>query len=99
MLFSQAGKVVDCSFGVHDILTRFKLGWATHCIGVMMGEMAAQITSLLNRLFRSSWTKTSKLRVTGFRAGNSPVTDKFPHKWPVTRKMLPFDDVIMIVTQ
>ena len=40
--------------------------------------------------------KTSKLRVTGLCAGNSPVTGEFPHKRPVTRKMFPFDDVIMI---
>ena len=33
--------------------------------------------------------ETSKPRVTGLRAGN------FPHKGPVTRKMFPFDDVIM----
>ena len=38
---------------------------------------------LLNRLFRRRSKKTSKLRVTS------------PHKWPVTRKMFPFDDVIM----
>ena len=34
----------------------------------------------LNRLFRHRSKKTSKLRVTGLCAGNSP------HKWPVTRK-------------
>ena len=44
---------------------------------------------LFNRLFRRRSKKTSKLRVTDLCAGNSP------HKWPVTRKMLPFDDVIM----
>ena len=33
---------------------------------------------LLNRLFRRSWKKTSKLRVTGLGAGNSPVTGEFP---------------------
>ena len=44
---------------------------------------------LLNGLFRRRSKKTSKLRVTGLCAGNSP------HKWPVTRKMFPFDDVIM----
>ena len=38
---------------------------------------------------------TSKLRVTGLCAGNSPVTVNSPRKWPVTRKMFPFDDVIM----
>ena len=33
---------------------------------------------LLNRLFRHRSKKTSKLRVTGLFAGNSPVTGKFP---------------------
>ena len=50
---------------------------------------------LLNRLFRRRSKKTSKLRVTGLCARNSPGTGDFPHKWPVTRKMFPFDDVIM----
>ena len=44
---------------------------------------------LLNRLFRRRSKKTSKLRVTGLCVGNSP------HTWPVTRKMFPFNDVIM----
>ena len=47
----------------------------------------------LNRLFRLGSKKTSQLRVTGLCAGNSPVNS--PHKWPVTRKMIPLDDVIM----
>ena len=50
---------------------------------------------LLNRLFGCRSKKTSKFRVTGLCAGNSPGTVKLPHKWPVTRKMFPFDDVIM----
>ena len=33
---------------------------------------------LLNRLFRRKSKKTSKLRVTGLCAGNSPVTGEFP---------------------
>ena len=49
---------------------------------------------LLNRLFRRRSKKTPKLRqlwpVTGDRW---PVNS--PHKWPVTQKMFPFDDVIM----
>ena len=48
---------------------------------------------LLNRLFRRRWKKTSKLRVTGLCAGNSPVP--VPHIGPVMRKMFPFDDPIM----
>ena len=50
---------------------------------------------LLNRLFRRRSKKTSKLRVTGLCAGNSRGTANFPHKWPVTRKRFPYDDVIM----
>ena len=112
---------------------------------------------LLNSLFRRRSKKTSKLRVTGLCAGNSPGTGEFPaqmtsnaeivsiwwrhhghharnnnysknylmvnrfnwvrirrsfeknyltfytvnspHKWPVTRKNFPFDDVIMMSSQ
>ena len=51
---------------------------------------------LLNRLFRRKSQKTPKLRVTGLCVGNSPGPVTSPHKWPVTRKMSPFDDVIMV---
>ena len=50
---------------------------------------------LLNRLFRRRSNNTSKVRVTGLCEGNSPVTGEFPAQRPVTRKMFPFDDVIM----
>ena len=50
---------------------------------------------LLNRLFGRRSKKTSKLCVTGLCVGNSPGPVNSPHKWPVTRKMFPFDDVIM----
>ena len=52
--------------------------------------------SLLNRLFRCRSMKTSKLHVTGPCAGNSLVTVYSPYKCPVTRKMFPFDDAIMV---
>ena len=54
---------------------------------------------LLNRLFRRRSKKTSKLRVTGLCGGihRGPVNS--PHKWPVTRKIYPFDDVIMACQQ
>ena len=50
---------------------------------------------LLNRLFRRRSKKTSKLGVTGLCVGNSPRPVNSPHKGPVTRKMFPFDGVIM----
>ena len=48
---------------------------------------------LLNLSFCWWSKKTSNLRVTGLCAWNSPVNSS--HKGPVTRKMFPFDDVIM----
>ena len=63
-----------------------------------MGAMVSQITSLTivcsTVYSRRRSKKASKLRVTGFCAGNSPVTGEFPHKAPVARKIFPFDDVI-----
>ena len=43
--------------------------------------------SLFNRLFRRRSKETSKFRVTGLCAGNSPGPVNSRHKWPVTRKM------------
>ena len=60
---------------------------------------------LLNRLFRRKSKKTSKLRVTGLCAGNSPGTGEFPAQmasyaenvsiWWRHHEMFPFDVVIM----
>ena len=47
---------------------------------------------LVNRVFRRRSKKTSKLSVTGLCVRNSPGP---VNKGPVTREMLPFDDVIM----
>ena len=73
-----------------------------HHSDVIMGTMASQTTSLTivynNRLERRRSKKTSKLRVTGLCAGIHRWPVNSPHKGPVTRKMFPFDDVIMITT-
>ena len=50
---------------------------------------------LLDRLFRRRSKKTSKLRVTGLCAGNSPGTGEFPAQMASNAEMFPFDDVIM----
>ena len=82
---------------------RFNVSWRTyrhwpvprftdvlsHYNDVIMGAIASQITNLTSVYSMV----TSKLRVTGLCARNSPVN--FPHKWPVTRKIISFDDVIM----
>ena len=63
-----------------------------------MTTMASQITSLTvvySIVYSGADQKTSKLRITGLCAGNSPGPVNSRHKGPVTRKMFPFDDVIM----
>ena len=72
-----------------------------HYNDVIMGGTASQITSLTivystaysdagQRKHQSS-ASLAFVRGIHWRPVNSP------HKWPVTRKMFPFDDVIMII--
>ena len=70
-----------------------------HCSDVIMGAMASQITSptiVYATLYsgadqRKHRSSASLVFVRGIHRW--PVNS--PHKWPVTRKMFPFDDVIM----
>ena len=76
---------------------------AFHYSDVIMGATASQITSLtivFSAVYsdadqRKHQSSTSPAFVRGIHRGlvNSP------HKWPVTRKMFPFDDVIMELSQ
>ena len=50
---------------------------------------------LLNRLFGCRSQKTSNSALLAFVRGIHRGTMNSPHKWPVTRKMFPFHDVIM----
>ena len=67
-----------------------------------MGAMASQITSLTivySTVYsdadqREHQSSASLAFVWGIHRG--PVNS--PHKWPVTRKMFPFDDVIMHIS-
>ena len=54
-----------------------------------------RLDCLLNDLSRRRSKKTSKLRVTGLCHGNDRWPVDSPHKGPGTRKMFPFDYVIM----
>ena len=67
----------------------------THETGLIMSPMASQITSLTIVYLHVYSKKTSKLRDTGLCEGNSPVTGEFPAQRASTRKMFPFDDVVM----
>ena len=69
----------------------------TYYSDVIMRVLASQISgvSIVYWTVGRS-TKTSKPHVTAFVRGihRWPVNSR--HKWPVTRKMFPFDDVIML---
>ena len=72
-----------------------------HHNDVTMGAKASQITSLtiVNSIVNSDadqrkpQSSASLVFVSGIQQG--PVNS--PHKWPVTRKIFPFDDVIMFI--
>ena len=81
----------ETNFG--EVLIKIRLHWRHNGRDCVSNHQLHDC--LLNRLFRHRSKKTSKLRVTGLCAGNSPASVNSPHKGPVTRKMFPFDDVIM----
>ena len=74
--------------------------YTSHCNDVIMSATASQITSLTivystvysGTDHRKHQSSASLAFVRGIHRwpGNSP------HKWPVTRKMFPFDDVIIV---
>ena len=89
---------------IHSSITwRFIEHWSTsttHYCDTIMGTVASQITSrtiaytaVYSDVDQSKHQSSASLAfVWGIHRG--PVNS--PHKWPVTRKMFPFDDVIMI---
>ena len=64
-----------------------------HYNDVIMGAIASQITSLMT-VYSTVYSDADQ-RKHQSPASLSFVTVNFPHKWPVTRKIFPFDDVIM----
>ena len=82
-----------------DTFAHFLQSCFTHYNDVIMGALASQITSLTivySTVYsdadqRKHQSSVSLAFVRGIHRG--PVNS--PHKWPVTRKMFPFDDVIM----
>ena len=76
------------------------LNFQSHYDDVIMGAIASQITTLTivystvySGADQSKHQSSASLAfVRGIHRG--PVNS--PHKWPVTRKMFPFDDVIML---
>ena len=69
-----------------------------HYNDVIMGAMASQITSLTfvySTVYSGRSKKTSNSASLAFVRGIHWLPVNSPHKWPVTRKRFPYDDVIM----
>ena len=76
------------------------VGWVVYYNDVIMGALASQITSLTivysDVYSDADQRKHQRSASLAFMRGILRWLVNSPHKWPVTRKMLPFDDVIMI---
>ena len=81
---------------ISNMYTVKPVGMCTiHYSDAILSAMVSQINDcLIDCLFRSRSKKTSKPRVTGLCVGILPVTGRFPS---ITRKIFPFDDVIMFI--
>ena len=87
---------------IDDIRYRGRQVPVYHYGYVIMGAIASQITSLTivySTVYsdadqRKNQSAASLAFLRGIHRG--PVNS--PHKWPVTRKMFPFDDVIIIIS-
>ena len=105
---NQSNHIIGCKIGFHSTIhpkQSFTKGQLeeSHYDDVIMGAIASQITNL--RIVYSTIYSDADQRkhqssaplafVRGIHRG--PVNS--PHKWPVTRKMFPFDDVIMYCEQ
>ena len=94
-------KTLKCKIGVRHGFSLVYQDYSYCYNDVIIGTIASQITSLmiafstiyLDTDQRTHQSSASLAFVRGIH--RRPVNS--PHKWPVTRKMFPFDDVIMIV--
>ena len=75
----------------------FKLCHSPHYNDVIMGALAHQITSLtiVYSIVYSDADQRKHQSSASLAFVRGPVNS--PHKWPVMRKMFPFDDVIMVL--
>ena len=102
-VFSQVW-YLEININVQKSLWHFPLAWKSniashHYIGIIIGMIASQITSLTivySTVYsdadqRKHQSSASLAYVRGIH--RRPLNSL--HKWPVTRKMFPFDDVMM----
>ena len=97
-IFFHTRQFISCNWKIYVVMSL--RGHRTHYDDVIMTMLASQITSLtvvysivysgVNQREHQSSASLAFVR----EIHRGPVN--FPHKWPVTRKMFPFDDVIML---
>ena len=71
-----------------------------HCNDIIMGAMASQITSpaiVYSSVYSGSDQRKHQSSASlAFVRGIHRSPENYPRKWPVTRQMFPFDDIITI---
>ena len=82
------------------MMTWISMKWQRHYSDVIMGAIASQITSL-TIVYSSVYSgadqrKHQSSASLAFVRGIHRRPVNYPHKGPVTRKMFPFDDVLMV---
>ena len=94
---------ISNSYGATS-LQHFKIVWwdiIKHYSDLIIGAMASQITSVsiiyLTISSAGDQRKHQSSALLAFVRGNPRWTANYPHKGPVTRKMLPLGDVVMIL--
>ena len=98
--FKRGAKVSDIR-GLYG--RQVLLQFTTHYNDVIMGAMSSQIT-ILTIVYSTVYSgadqrKHQSSASLAFMLGIHQWLVISPHKWPVTRKMFPFDDVIMMYKQ
>ena len=105
MVPSHLQQIAISHTNVSIVLSRYSIcfaGSVHHDNAIIMGAMASQITSL-TIVYSTVYSgadqrKHQRFASLAFVRGIHRYPMNSPHKGPVTRKMFPFDDVIMFIT-
>ena len=95
MFYCNVWISADFTHAVQCYVTDIQVSCSSHYSDFKMSTVASQITSISTVCSAVCSKKIPMLRVIGLYEGIPPVTGGFPSSGPVTRKIFPFDDVIM----
>ena len=89
--------LINPSHHVHNGQSTIVRQRCYHYTYVIMGTIASQITNLTTVYSDADQRKYPSSASMAFVRGIHRRPVNSPHKWPVTRKMFPVDDVFMII--